>query len=294
MQPIPRILLIGRNGQIGWELERTLHTLGEVCAVDFPEIDLTRPDSIREWASRIKPQIILNAAAYTAVDQAEKEPELARSINTHAPALLAEWAADHHALLVHYSTEYVFDGAKASSYLESDVPSPVNAYGESKLGGDLAIQASGCRHLIFRTCWIYGARGKNFLRTILQLAREGRDLRIVQDQVGSPTWSRMIAQATSQVLAQGMARGDEDLSGLYNLSAEGQASWHEFAVTFLEKILGGDYDLRKLSPIPTSEFPTPARRPGNSLLSKDKIRNTFDIRVPDWKESLELVCMEIR
>ena len=202
---LPRILLIGKIGQVGWELRRTLAPMARVACVDFPEIDLTSGDSIRRWVRETRPNIVINAAAYTAVDKAESEPDKAMKINGVAPGILAEEAKKLGALLVHYSTDYVFDGAKTEPYVETDPPNPLGAYGRSKLAGDEAVRAVGGAHLIFRLCWVYGARGQNFMLTMMRLAREREKLRVVGDQVGCPTWSRMIAETTALALKQAVA-----------------------------------------------------------------------------------------
>ena len=292
-QATRKILLIGRVGQLGWELRRTLPTLGEVVAVDFPAIDLTQPDSIRSWTDRVGPDIIVNAAAYTAVDKAETEEDLALQLNGTAPGILAEWAKKQAALLVHYSTDYVFDGAKKGAYVESDIPNPLNAYGRTKLAGDRAIAQSGCAHLILRTSWVYGARGQNFLLTMQRLAQTKRELRVVSDQVGNPTWSRMLAEATAQILALLRLKKQFDIQAVYNLSANGQVSWHGFASAIIAKLKIASFDLKNLLPIPTDQYPTPAQRPKNSVLSKDRLRADFGIIPPDWEQSLDLVIEEM-
>ena len=272
-----RILLTGRNGQVGWELARLLPALGEVRATDRTELDLASADSIRRAVRDTKPDVIVNAAAYTAVDKAESEPELAMRINGEAPGVLAEEAKRLGALLVHYSTDYVFDGEKTGAYVESDPTGPLSAYGRSKLAGEQAIAASGCRHLIFRTCWVYGPRGKNFLLTILKAARERSELKVVDDQFGAPTSSAAIAAATRQALEKG---GGE---GIYHLSAAGRTSWHGFA----EAIVRAAGLATPVKAIPTSEYPTPARRPRNSVLDNSKLKKEFGISVPSWQELLK-------
>lgn len=290
----PVILLTGADGQIGWELRRALAPLGRVAAMRRAELDLADPAGIRGTVRSVAPGLIVNAAAYTAVDRAEEEPELAHRVNAEAPGVLAEEAARTGALLVHYSTDYVFDGEKRSPYVETDTPAPVNAYGRSKLEGEEAVRASGARHLILRTSWIYGARGSNFLRTMLRLAREREELRVVSDQTGSPTWSRMVAEATA--LALGSLRRESDLlgnaaavSGTYHLTAAGETSWHAFA----ERILATDprreeQRCRSVVPISTAEYPTPARRPARSVLSCERFADTFGLRLPQWEEQLAM------
>jgi dTDP-4-dehydrorhamnose reductase len=282
-----KILVIGKTGQVGWELQRTLATLGKVIALDRHGMDLVDPDSIRSAIRSCSPQIIVNAAAYTAVDQAESEPDLALAINGIAPSIMAEEAKKLGALLVHYSTDYVFDGAKSEPYTEDDQPNPLNAYGSSKLAGERAVAASGVRYLIFRTSWIYGARGKNFLRTILRLAQERDELRIVDDQVGAPTWCRAIAEATAQALVCAQARDAPNANGTYHLSTAGSTSWCGFAKAILE-CAGRSC---KVVPIPSNAYPLPARRPANSVLSNAKLNARFGITLPDWSCALKL-CLQ--
>lgn len=283
----PRILIIGKNGQVGWELCRTLASIGEVTAVDFPEIDLSNPDSLRQRVAQHRPNIIVNSAAYTAVDKSESESDLAMRINGVAPGVLAEEARKSGALLVHYSTDYVFDGANQSPYLESDKPNPLGMYGRSKLAGDESIQQVGGNHLIFRLCWVYGARGQNFLLTMMRLAREREKLRVVKDQVGCPTWSRMIAQATAQALTRVLASGDLGaLTGLYHLSSSGVTSWHGFAERIVSLMPSEGRKCMVVEPITSAEYPTPAKRPAYSVMDCGKLERTFQIRLPDWENSL--------
>ncbi|MHB0984014.1 MAG: dTDP-4-dehydrorhamnose reductase [Sulfuricella sp.] len=293
-----KILLAGKNGQVGWELQRTLATLGDVVAVDRQGMDLASPDSIRNAIRTIRPDLIVNAAAYTAVDKAESEPELAMAINGIAPGIMAEEAKRLGAAMVHYSTDYVFDGTKTSPYTEEDAPNPLSVYGKTKLAGEQAIQAAGIPHLILRTSWVYGLRGRNFLLTILRMAKERDELKIVNDQIGAPTWCRVIAEATAQILAQHKV-GLSEISGLYHLTASGQTSWHGFAKAILESMAsqGGnslpitDHTLPKVTPIATSEYPFPALRPKNSLMSTEKILQIFGLVLPDWRDTLE-ICLE--
>lgn len=273
-----RILLTGKSGQVGWELQRALAPLGEVIACDRSELDLANPDQIVAVARETQPQIIVNAAAYTAVDKTESESELAHAINARAPGILADEAKKLGALLVHYSTDYVFDGTKAWPYTEEDAPNPINVYGRTKLAGEQVIQASGCRHLIFRTSWVYGPRGKNFLLTILRLAKERDELRIVSDQIGAPTTSALIADVTAQILRA----FSPEKQGLYNLTATGSVSWHGFA----QAIVRTAGLTVKVTSIPTSEYPTPARRPSSSLLNTALLRQQFDIVLPSWEDGL--------
>ncbi|WIM06707.1 MAG: dTDP-4-dehydrorhamnose reductase [Candidatus Nitricoxidivorans perseverans] len=280
-----RILLTGKNGQVGRELERTLAPLGEVIALDRSGLDLADPDRIRAAVREAKPGIIVNAAAWTAVDRAESEEAAALAINGAAPGILAEESKRLGALLVHYSTDYVFNGTSARAYTEDDEPNPVGAYGRTKLAGEQAIRAAGGRHLIFRTSWVYGLHGHNFLKTILRLAAERDELRVVADQVGAPTWSRMIAEATALAIAR-----LDGQDGLYHLTAAGETSWHGFA----EAILAGALQagLLECSPpvrrITTADFPTPARRPANSRLDNARLAADFGIALPGWGRQLDL------
>ncbi len=287
-----KILLIGKNGQLGWELDRCLRTLGLVYPLDYPEIDLARADSLREWVVRIQPQVIVNAAAYTAVDQAESEPDLAMTINGTAPGILAEEALKVGAALVHYSSEYVFDGTKGEAYQENDEPNPLSVYGWSKLAGDHNIQQVGGATLILRTTWVYSLRQGGFVQKVLSWARHNETLRIVSDQVGSPTWARMLAEATAQVLAKAGVDPSpwiEERRGLYHLGGAGAVSRLDWAKAILE------YDpnpneqvVREVLPAQTREFPTPAQRPLYSPVKCDLFENTFGIGLPDWEVALRL------
>lgn len=280
-----RILLTGINGQVGWELQRCLQPLGEVIALDRTGLDLTNPDQIREAVRTIRPAIICNPAAYTAVDKAEKETGLAMAINALAPGVLAEEARKLDALLVHYSTDYVFDGKKNEPYREGDPTGPLGSYGRSKLAGEQAIQASGCRHLIFRTCWVYGLRGHNFVRTILRLATERDDLRIVADQTGMPTWSRMIAETTALALVR-----HADQHGIYHMAAPDSTSWHGFATEIVSKAtrLGLIGKAPRIQSISSAEYPAPACRPANSRLDSSRLAEDFDLRLPEWQSQFFL------
>lgn len=284
----PIIMLIGKNGQIGWELQRTLAPLGGVVTLDIKQLDLANPDQIRERVREIKPNLIVNAAAYTAVDKAEEEPELAMAINGTAPGVLAEEAKRLGAAIVHYSTDYVFDGTKTTPYTEKDEPAPLSVYGRSKLEGERAIQHSGAAHLILRTSWVYGLRGHNFLLTILRLAREREEIKVVDDQIGSPTWSRLVAQATAQILVQRetvLAGAD----GIFHLTAAGQTSWCNFAKVAIAQAYSPGVLPVKIVPIPTSAYPAAARRPAWSLLSNSKLNQTFGLALPDWEDTLRMV-----
>lgn len=304
-----RILLTGKNGQVGWELQRTLAMLGEVIALDRHGMDIANPDSICRVIREIKPALVVNAAAYTAVDNAESEPDLAMTINGAAPGILAEEARRIGAAVVHYSTDYVFDGTKKGPYTEEDAPNPLNVYGKTKLAGERAIQTVGVPHLIFRTSWVYGARGKNFLLTILRLAKERNEIRVVDDQIGAPTWSRMIAEATAQVLAQlyspitvrpsplayhhSVFTG---MNGIYHLSAEGSTSWHGFARAVIDAANRSQlahYSLPKVIPITSDQYLGPAKRSGNSLLSSAKLAENFGLTSQSWDAQLSLCMQEL-
>jgi dTDP-4-dehydrorhamnose reductase len=276
-----KILLTGREGMIGWELERALASLGTVFAFDRKGFDLSDPIGMRKTLREYHPDIIVNAAAYTAVDQAEFEKEAALAINGIAPGILAEEAYLLNAKLIHYSTDYVFDGTKFGSYKEEDQPNPLNYYGESKLVGEKAIASIGGDYLILRTSWIFGNRKKNFLTTMQQLGLKKESLSIVNDQAGAPTWCRFIAEATAQILSQ----KKDSLSGIYHLSASGKTSWFQFAEAIFNS---GMHGRPKLSPIPSKDYPSPAKRPQNSVLDNSKVGKDFGISIPDWQTGLAL------
>ncbi len=288
-------MLFGGSGQVGWELQRTLSTLGEVSAPSSARADFANPEGLRAVVRELRPDLVVNAAAYTAVDNAEKEPDLATAVNGVAPGVLAEEAGRAGAALVHYSTDYVFDGEKAAPYIEEDEAAPINVYGESKLAGEEAVTNSGAPHLVLRTSWVYGMRGKNFLRTILRLAGEREELKIVDDQIGAPTWSRAIAEATAQVLIQ--SKGNfagflGESGGLYHLSAAGETSWYGFARRILDlSARHCSFTLEELRAIPTEEYPTPAARPASSTLSCEKLEETFGLYLPSWETQLRL-CLD--
>ncbi len=285
---LPHILLIGNNGQVGWELQRTLAPLGYVEAIDFPEIDLANPDLIRNRVQDSRPDIIVNAAAYTAVDKAEADSDLALKINGIAPGVLAEEAKKTGALLVHYSTDYVFDGKERLPYVEECTANPLNAYGRSKLVGDNAISQVDCKHLIFRLSWVYSRRGHNFLRTLMRLAREREELRVVNDQFGSPTWARTIAEATALAVARTLsAVSPESLWGTYHMSPRGVTSWHGFADAIVASIPEPERRCRRVVPISTPEYPLPARRPEYSVLNCEKLRKVFRLALPNWDSSFK-------
>jgi dTDP-4-dehydrorhamnose reductase len=297
---VRKILLTGKNGQVGWELQRTLASLGHVIAVGHREMDLADPDSIRKIVREVRPGLIVNAAAYTAVDKAESEPDLAMAVNGVAPGVMAEEAKRLNAAVIHYSTDYVFDGAKERPYVEDDAPNPLNVYGRTKLAGEQAIQATGAPHLILRTSWVYGARGRNFLLTILRLARERSELKVVDDQIGAPTWARLLAEVTSQMVAQlssplcRQASPISDVSGIYHAVPAGSTSWHGFAAKILENVSGhAGQTPPKLVPIPTSDYPLPAIRPRNSCVSNEKLTHAFGLEAPSWEDSLTLCLQEM-
>ena len=291
-----RLMLTGANGQVGWELRRSLMPIGDVIAMDRARCDLSRPRDLPRIVRELKPDIIVNAAAYTAVDQAEEEEQLATVVNGTAVGVLADAARKSGALLIHYSTEYVFDGTKESPYTEDDTPRPINAYGRSKLAGERAVVESAGDYLILRTCWVYAARGHNFLQTILRLARERDELRIVADQVGAPTWAREIADATALIVRQACgerARGDFT-SGVFNVTAAGATNWHGFAEAILDQAMsrqGVQPNRIKIHPISSAEYPRPAARPKNSRLAGERLRERFGIALSEWKQALAL-CMQ--
>jgi dTDP-4-dehydrorhamnose reductase len=291
------ILLFGANGQVGWELQRTMSPLGPVRAMERADVDLADRDAVIRAVRESAPSLIVNAAAYTAVDKAEEEEALARAINADAPAVLAAEAKRLGIGLVHYSTDYVFAGAGGRPAREDDPVAPLNVYGRTKLEGEQAIRASGCAHLIFRTSWVYSTRGRNFLLTVKRLAGELEELRIVADQTGAPTWARGIAEATALVLARcGAPRITEELAdkgGLYHLTAAGETSWHGFAEAIVEWMRGTGQSVkcRGVMPIGTADYPTPAKRPAYSVLDCSLLRETFGISLPDWRDQLGL-CLE--
>ncbi len=289
-----RILLTGPNGQVGWELRRTLSSLGDVFALGSGEMNLADAEAVRRKVREIAPHVIVNPAAYTAVDKAEREPDLAHAINTVAPGVLAEEACSRGALLVHYSTDYVFDGSGSLPWREEDPCDPLNVYGVTKLAGERAIQAAGCRHLILRTSWVYGTRGSNFLLTMRRLMRERPELKIVDDQVGAPTWCRDLAEATAQILSQIDASrpGDSPPWGVYHMTNGGETSWHGFAeaIQMLDEFDETCVPAH-LRPIPGSDYPTPARRPLNSRLNNDRLEQVFGLRLQNWRTALAL-CLD--
>ncbi len=293
-----KILLLGRNGQVGWELQRALAPLGEVVALDRHGDgescgDLSRPDALADTVRRLAPAAIVNAAAYTAVDKAESEPELAWRINAEAVAALAGEAARSGALLLHYSTDYVFDGSGERPWREEDATGPLSVYGHSKLAGEKAIRDSGCRHLILRTSWVYAARGGNFARTMLRLAAERERLSVIADQAGAPTGAELIADVSAHALRATLAGSGRD--GTYHLAAAGETSWHAYACFVLDEArrLGATLKATEVVPIPTSAYPTPAARPLNSRLDTTRLRTTFGLHLPDWHAGVARMLREV-
>ena len=293
-----RLVVTGANGQLGWELARSLSPLGEVIALTRADLDLARLEMIAPTLRELRPDVLVNAAAYTAVDQAEENESLASLVNGEAVGILAGEAARCGALLVHYSTDYVFDGQKAAPYSETDPVAPLNAYGRSKLLGECSIQDSSAAWLIFRTTWVYGARGQNFLRTILRLAGECETLRIVADQHGAPTGARLIAEMTAHALRAALVetRRENFVSGLYHLSAAGETTWHGFASAIVEVLRGTDASgavkTKTIEAIAASDYLTPAARPKNSLLDNTKLVERFELYRPDWRETLSITLQE--
>jgi len=294
----PRILLLGADGQVGWELRRSLLPLGDVRPCTRQQADFSDLPALRALLAREQPQIIVNAAAYTAVDQAEREPAAAQRINAEAPAVLADYAAASGAWLLHYSTDYVFDGSKPAPYVETDAPNPQSAYGRSKLEGEQAIAASGCRHLILRTSWVYAARGGNFAKTMLRLAAERERLRVIADQFGAPTSAELIADVTALLIQR--LRHDpapERFSGLYHLTAQGATSWHGYARWVIEHARSRGWALRcapeNIDAITTADYPLPAPRPANSRLDCGKLQTTFDLHLPPWQTQVQRLIDEL-
>ncbi|MFM0335506.1 dTDP-4-dehydrorhamnose reductase [Paraburkholderia fungorum] len=292
----PVILLTGVNGQVGFELARSLQGLGRVVALDRGTLDLTDLQEIRSTIRRLKPSLIVNPAAYTAVDKAEVDEAAAFALNAEAPGVIAEEAKRLDIPMVHYSTDYVFDGTGSGAYVEDDQPNPQNVYGKSKLAGERAIVESGCAHLIFRTSWVYGARGKNFLLTMLRLGAERECLDVVADQYGAPTWANTVAVVTAHVLAQAMVKAEGErkawwrtYSGLYHLTASGATSWHGFATAIFE--LSALSKKPVIQQIGAASYATPARRPVNSVMSNEKLARAFGVRPPDWRDALQL-CLQ--
>jgi dTDP-4-dehydrorhamnose reductase len=296
-----RILIAGECGQVGEALIRTLAPYGEIVAPTLDELDLTDTKAIRRIMREVKPRWVVNAAAHTAVDKAESERELSFALNATAPEILAEEARNIGAVMVHYSTDYIFDGSKATAYVESDSANPLNVYGRSKLAGEVALSASGAAYFTFRTSWVYGATGNNFVRSILRLAREREHLRIVADQHGGPTWSFELARMTADVIGQverlagqnecSLSEAARPMSGLYHATGSGETTWYGFAVRAIAELQKREPEARlaTVEPIPTSEYPTPAKRPMNSRLDCSKLERTFGWRMPEWSDSLATV-----
>lgn len=296
-----RILLLGKNGQVGWELQRALGVLGEVVALDRHRVgtaygelagDLSDLESLRATIRAVAPQVIVNAAAYTAVDKAESERELAHTVNALASEVMAQEAKRLDAWLVHYSTDYVFDGSGQSEWIETDTVAPVNYYGATKLEGEQLIQASGCKHLIFRTSWVYAARGNNFAKTMLRLAKDREELSVIADQTGVPTGADLLADVAVAALQQALR--NPQLAGIYHLAPAGETTWHAYASYVIDfaRTQGEMLKVTSVKPINTSEYPTPAKRPSNSRLSTAKLRNSFSLHLPDWQSGVTRMLME--
>lgn len=296
-----KILLLGCNGQVGWELQRSLQPLGEVIACDFDSsadrrADFTQPASVAALVDRVRPQIIVNSAAHTAVDKAESEVELARAINATTVGAIAERAAVIGSLLIHYSTDYVYDGSGSLPREESSPTAPLSVYGRTKLEGEELVRASGCRHVILRTSWVYAARGNNFIKTMLRLAAERETLSVIDDQIGAPTGADLLADVTALMIAR-IAAGDAHLGGTFHCVAAGETSWFDYA-RFVIDWARANGQLVKVAPeglraVPTSAYPTPAARPLNSRLSTAKLRSTFSLHLPDWRVGVERMLREI-
>ena len=299
-----KILLLGRNGQVGWELQRSLAPLGEVLALDRhsqPECgDLSQPDVLVQTVLNYRPQVIVNAAAHTAVDKAESEPELARLLNATAPGALAQAAKAVGAWLVHYSTDYVFNGQGQTPWLETDATDPLSVYGQSKREGEALIAASGCAYLIFRTSWVYASRGGNFAKTMLRLAQERERLTVIDDQWGAPTGADVIADVSAHAIRQvstAPAPQAQAMSGIYHLVASGQTSWHGYAQHVIERARQASpersWRVQEIAPVPSSAFVTPARRPHNSRLDTRKLQTTWGLRLPEWQQGVDRMLAEI-
>lgn len=292
-----KILLLGKGGQVGWELQRALAPLGEVVAVDFDSADLcgdfTNLAGLATTVRTVRPDVIVNAAAHTAVDRAESEPEIARTINALAPEVLAREAAALGAWLIHYSTDYVFDGSGEAPRSESDPTGPLSVYGATKLEGEKLIAASGAQHLIFRTSWVYAARGGNFAKTMLKLARERERLTVIDDQIGAPTGADLLADVTAHAIRAVQHR--PELGGLYHLVAGGETHWHGYASFVIDfaRRAGEVLAVKEIAPVPTASFPTPAKRPHNSRLATTKLQDAFGLRLPDWKTGVERMLTEV-
>ncbi|MGB2832311.1 MAG: dTDP-4-dehydrorhamnose reductase [Methylotenera sp.] len=294
-----KILLLGKNGQVGWELQRSLAPLGELIALDSRSVDFcgdfNNLEGLAQTIRAIAPDVIVNAAAHTAVDKAESEPALAHTINALAPGVLAQEAKRCGAWLIHYSTDYVFDGSGETPWLETDATGPLGVYGESKLAGEAAIIASGCKHLIFRTSWVYAARGGNFAKTMLKLAQERDALKVINDQIGAPTGADLLADITAHAIRTAIQR--PEVSGLYHLVASGQTSWHGYANFVIDFARQAGIEIKvaseAIAPVPTSAFPTPAKRPLNSRLNTSKLQQTFNLNLPNWQSGVMRMLTEV-
>ncbi|GLS03821.1 NAD(P)-dependent oxidoreductase [Chitiniphilus shinanonensis] len=297
---LPTILLTGKHGQVGFELQRSLSVVGRVVAVDRDDCDLTDQAAIAQLLKYVGPDVIINPAAHTAVDRAESEIELATQINVHAPTTMAHWATVNKALLIHYSTDYVFDGKKDGWYSEESPPNPQSIYGKTKLAGENAIRASGCQHLILRTSWVYGAHGSNFLKTMLRLMKEREVLSVVADQIGCPTNAELLADITAQLVAQYWQSDDRSAFafGTYHAVATGETTWYEYAKTINQLASQMGWSLKatsdKIRPIPASAFPAQAPRPLNSRLDTNKLQTTFNIALPTWQQGVAQVLTLLR
>ena len=290
-----KILLFGKNGQVGWEINRSLQPLGEVVALGRDDADFSDPESLRYIINNIKPDVIVNAVAYTAVDKAENEEDLATTINGTAPGVLAEEASKINALLVHYSTDYIFDGTSNRPYLESDAPNPINAYGRSKLAGERAIQSSGCDFIILRTSWVYASRGSNFLQTIIRLAKEKNELNIIDDQIGTPTWARYIADSTSCLISKilnDQVSDNIEINEIFHLANEGQCSWYQFADEIVSRLKDFDQSIKtEVKPISSDQYASVADRPKYTVLCSDKIEREMLLQNIGWQSAVEL-CLD--
>lgn len=290
-----KLLLLGKNGQVGWELQRSLVPLGELVALDSASADFRQPENLRETVLRLRPDVIVNAVAYTAVDKAESEPELARMLNATSPGVIAEAAQRVGALLVHYSTDYVFDGSGSKPWQETDTPGPLNVYGATKLEGEQLVAQHCVRHLIFRTSWVYAARGGNFAKTMLRLAKERERLTVIDDQFGAPTGAELLADVTAYAICDTVRESAK--TGLYHLVAGGETSWHGYARFVLEQAQEQGVELMAspiaVEPVPTSAFPTPAKRPHNSRLNTDKLQASFGLKLPNWQAGVTRMLREI-
>ena len=293
-----KILLLGKNGQVGWELQRALAPLGAMVALDRAGADGLRGDledldGLARTVRKLAPDVIVNAAAYTAVDKAETDVPRAQCINAEAPGVLAAAAAAVGALLVHYSTDYVFDGSGAQPWREDDAPAPLSVYGATKLAGEQAIRASGCEHLIFRTSWVYAARGGNFARTMLRLAAEREQLSVIDDQIGAPTGAELIADVSAHAIRSTLK--DRSLCGTYHLAAAGHTSWHAYASFVIDhaRRSGAALAVQKITPIPTTSYPTPATRPLNSRLDTQRLRSRFGLHLADWRDGVTRMLAEL-